>query len=259
VRPDGDTTPVVSYVIAAHNSATVIENTIEAAAKRLTGVPAEIIVVENGSTDRTTEILAQASADWPAHATPLIVTSSARGLGNAVRAGLACSRGRVVVITADDLPFGFDDLDAAEARGLGRDVIVIGSKAHPSSDVERSWKRTLLSTGYGVLRRLILGMKTADPQGTYILDGAWGRAVGQQTEETGFLITTEIAYAAELAGIRPVEVPIRLRESAHRTRIKVSDIYQMGAGLFQLRRRRRSLRGAASAAGTTFRGTEPAR
>ena len=61
------------------------------------------------------------------------------------------------------------------------------------------------------------------------------------TGESGFLITTEIAFAADLAGIPVVEVPVRLRESEHRTRIRAGDVVNMFTGTLALRKRRRAL------------------
>jgi dolichyl-phosphate beta-glucosyltransferase len=231
----------VSYVIPAHNSAAVIQNSLEEVAKRLTDLDGEIIVAENGSSDATIEILARVAAGWPGTGPTLRVITTARGLGNALREGIAASAGRVVVFTADDLPFGFDELDATERMGFPERTVIVGSKAHAESVVQRSIVRTTLTGGLRVLRRIVLGMKTADPQGTFVMDGDWVRALLPDLKEGGFLVTTEIAYAAEIGGLRVVEVPVRLRESGHRTRIRVRDIVDMFTGTFALRRRRRAL------------------
>ena len=239
--PEPDAGLALSFVIPAHNSSAVIEDTLEAVAKRLAETSAEIIVVENGSTDDTRGILDRLASSWPAAAPILRVTNSPKGLGNALRLGIMESAGSTVVIAADDLPFGFDDLDAAERLGFTGNRVVIGSKAHPRSEIERPLLRTTLTNGFRVLRWIILGMRTADPQGSYIIDGRWARSVAPSLQEPGFLFSTELAYAAEQSGIRPVEVPVRLRDSHHGTRIRISDIYKMGIGLLAVRRRRRVL------------------
>ena len=231
----------VSYVIPAHNSAAVIQNSLEEVAKRLTDLDGEIIVAENGSSDGTIEILAEVAAGWPGTGPTLRVITTSRGLGNALREGIAASAGRVVVFTADDLPFGFDELDATERLGFPARTVIVGSKAHPESVVQRSLIRTTLTGGLRLLRRIVLGMKTADPQGTFVMDGDWVRALRPELKEHGFLITTEIAFAAEIGGLQVIEVPVRLRESGHRTRIRVGDIVDMFTGTFALRRRRRAL------------------
>jgi dolichyl-phosphate beta-glucosyltransferase len=77
------------------------------------------------------------------------------------------------------------------------------------------------------------------------MDGDWARLVGPVLRETGFLVTTEIAYAAHLASVPVIEMPVRLREPNHGTRVRMRDISNMFLGLFSLRRRRGELRTAA--------------
>lgn len=242
-RPGDDTSPdpvpTISYVVPAHNSTAIIGATLEALAERLAARQAEVIVVENGSTDATADLLAQIEKSWPHSGVPLIVLRSAKGLGNAYRTGIAASTGTRVLLTADDLPFGFDDLAAADRLEPADHPLIIGSKAHPDSDVARGWLRGLLTWGFAMLRRVILGMHTGDPQGTYVMAGDWARTTAARLEEQGYLVTTELAYLAERQGIRPLEVPVRLAAShrAHSSRIAVRDVVEMGAGLLRIRRR----------------------
>ena len=147
----------LTYVVPADNSALAIEGVLSALASRLDGRDAEAIVVENGSTDGTGAL------------------RSAKGMGNAYRAGIAASRAARVVLTADDLPFGFDDLEAAEGVDPVVHPVVVGSKGHRDSDADRALLRGVLSRGFWALRRVVPGMRTLDPQGTFVL-GATGRA-----------------------------------------------------------------------------------
>lgn len=227
----------LSYLVPAHNSAGPIEATLNELGEHLAGRGAEIIVIENGSRDNTPELLAQIEKGWPANGVPLRVLTSTKGLGNALRAGVAASRGARVVFSADDLPFGFDDLDEADKLDIATHPVIIGSKAHPQSQVSRGLVRWVASTGFRVLRLLTLGMRTGDPQGTFVLDGEWVRAIAPRLTEPGFLLTTEVVYLAERSGIRPTEVPVRLSEShdAHGSRIKLKDVWLMGKGLLVIR------------------------
>ncbi len=237
-RAAGTGAPELTYVVPAHNSSSVIETTLDALVERLSARSAEVVVVENGSRDRTPEVLDRLSAAWDSPVA-LRVTRSEKGLGNAYRAGLAASRGHRVVLTADDLPFGFDDLDAADAIDPVEHPVVIGSKGHPESVVGRAWPRRLMTWGFAVLRRAVLGVRTRDPQGTFVLHGDWARAVTPHLAESGYLVTTELCYLAERAGITPVEVPIRLSQSHHEhaSRIRLGDVGQMAVGLLGIRRR----------------------
>jgi dolichyl-phosphate beta-glucosyltransferase len=249
-----------TYVVPAHNSVRVLEGTLGAIRQRLVSVaPAEVVVVENGSSDGTVDLLDKIAQQWPDvdDGVALTVLSVEKGLGNAVREGLLASRGDRVVLTADDLPFGFDEFDAAAGMDMSACQVVVGSKDHRASDVGRSIGRSVLTGGFKLLRAVILRMRTGDPQGTYVLDGPWVRSIAPLLQEPGFLCTTELTYIAELGGIRPVEVPVRLRaaEEAYQSRIRLADPIKMGLGLFGLRMRRRALlsgiQGAATAAATT--------
>jgi glycosyltransferase involved in cell wall biosynthesis len=231
----------LSYIVAAYNSSQTIEGTLKELAERFTGQPVEIIVVENGSTDGTLDLLRRVAAEWDCAGVELRVLSTEKGLGNAFRGGIAASRGDRVFLGADDLPFGFDDLDAAQPYDHTRHRVVIGSKAHIDSQIDRSTLRRMMTFSFYLLRRAILGMRTRDPQGTFIVDGQWAREVVGALAEPGYLMSTELCYLAEASGIRPVEVPVRLRanHAEHASRIQFGDVWRMATGLFTVRRRHR--------------------
>lgn len=244
----------LSVVIPAHNSGAVIDDTTSRLADRLSGRSAEIIVVENGSTDDTFDRCTRIADGWRRPGVTFTVLRSDKGMGNALRAGALASRGRHVLFTADDLPFGFDDLDGADrlaADAGGRTpAVVVGSKAHPASTVERGALRGFLTWGFAAMRRVVLGMRTGDPQGTVLVDGELVRELAPHLVEPGFLFTTELVYVVERLGIVPVEVPVRLSpdHGSHDTRISRADVVSMGAGLFRLRTRHRRASGIASPA-----------
>jgi uncharacterized protein (TIRG00374 family) len=164
-------------------------------------------------------------------------------MGNALRVGILNSRGASVLLTADDLPFGFDDLDAADR--MSRNVsllpqVIIGSKAHPESEVNRGWLRSSFTRGFGIMRRVILGMRTGDPQGTILINGHLARRLAGITVETGFLFTTELIAATERLGLESVEVPVRLSadHAGHASRVSWADVLAMAFGLLRIRRGR---------------------
>jgi len=230
--------PRLSVVVPAHNSGVALPAQRRDLATALAESPgAEVILVENGSRDGTWD-RAQALAarsDWPV---PVIACQSPVGLGEAYAEGIRRARGDVVLLTADDLPFGMTDVAAYRAAGCPTGL-VIGSKAHPDSVVPRSALRRLMTFVFTWLRRIVLRMSVGDTQGTVFVPTAWAREVLPRLREGGYLFSTELLYAGHCQGLAITEVPITLRQHADAggTRIRVADIGEMAAGLVRLRRR----------------------
>ena len=230
----------LSVVIPAHNSALVLARSVERLRTYLRDVPGEILVVENGSTDATAAIARSLVTDE----SPVVrALTSPKGMGEALRAGVIASAGRRVLLTADDLPFGFDDLDGAAALPT-TPAVVIGSKAHPRSTAARGSVRSLSTWGFRTLRRVILGSRVGDSQGTILVDGRWVRGMVDRLDAAGFLFSTQLCYAAELQGLDVVEVPVRLAEDhgPKASTVRMSDVWSMGVGLVGLRGERHLLR-----------------
>jgi glycosyltransferase involved in cell wall biosynthesis len=230
-------TAELSVVIPAYNSAAVLARTIDEWRNRQDQGAVEVIIVENGSTDDTWSIAQERAKD--SGSVKFVLLQSEKGMGNALRAGIAASTGRRVLLTADDMPFGFDDLDGA-GHLTTEPAIVIGSKAHRDSQAGRGVKRAITTLGFRTLRRVILGSRVGDSQGTLICDGKWLRRVAPHCQDSGFLFSTEIAYAAELAGLSIIEVPVRLRRMAEEkaSSVHLADVRKMGMGLIRMRRER---------------------
>ena len=240
----------IDVIIPAHNSVTVLEGTLArlAAWSRGRRVPMRAIVVENASQDGTAELLEGLSLTYGpslhdgVDIFTLEAVASSKGMGRAYRRGISVSTAPLVVFSADDLPFGTSDLDywwAHPTVGLA-----IGSKAHPDSQVDRGMMRAAISAVFRLMRRVILGSKVGDPQGTLFIDGDWIRAHRSLLVENGYLSSTEIVALAEHDGQMPItEMPVALTadQGAHATRIKVRDVWNMAWGLVAIRRRMRRL------------------
>lgn len=91
-------TPDVSFVIAAYNAADTILCAVRSAAAQ-EGITAEIIVVDDCSTDGTRDVVSSAGVP----AVRLIALERNRGPGGARNAGFAAARGRwIAVLDSDD-------------------------------------------------------------------------------------------------------------------------------------------------------------
>ena len=225
----------LAVVLPAHNSEDNIDTTVAELSGwfRLHSVAGQVVIVENGSTDGTWDVMQQ--IDRTALPFELVCTRSEKGLGNAIREGLTRVTTDVVLITADDLPFGFSDIDGYLSLSTTPDI-AIGSKAHPGTNGTRSFGREVMSTVFRLLRRMVVRVDLGDTQGTIMGDAATIKRCATLTEQSGYLMTTELLAHAVRAGSSIVELPVVYRRDLRGSNINVvSDSIRMLRGLFQVR------------------------
>jgi glycosyltransferase involved in cell wall biosynthesis len=121
--PAETTEPLVSVVLAAYNEEQSIAPEIERIQRGLieAGVPFELIVVDDGSEDRTAEIAAQYQG------VRLIRHRTNRGSGAARKTGTLAARGEIVVWTDADLTYPNDRIADLVAK-LGDADQVVGAR-----------------------------------------------------------------------------------------------------------------------------------
>jgi len=169
----------------------------------------ELVLVDDGSTDGTGHLLAEAFGHDPL--VRIVPHKPGRGLGAAVRTGFRHSAGDVVVTTDCDASYPFHLIPSL--LGLlrpGVDVVT-ASCYHPAGGVENvPGYRVFLSKSASLLYRILLDRKIH----TYTcLFRAYRRSVVDtcEPESDGFLGVTEILASAILAGYTVRELPCVLR------------------------------------------------
>eukprot|EP00049_Salpingoeca_infusionum_P000922 m.43679 g.43679 ORF g.43679 m.43679 type:complete len:322 (+) comp10787_c0_seq4:291-1256(+) len=114
----------------------------------------EVIVVDDGSKDGTSELAARLGASTPNVDMNVLKLSKNRGKGGAVRMGVLGARGRLVLMADADGATEIKDLDRllesmtnTERDGFG---VVVGSRAHLEDEAvaTRSLFRTILMYGF---------------------------------------------------------------------------------------------------------------
>jgi dolichol-phosphate mannosyltransferase len=173
----------------------------------------ELVLVDDGSTDGTGDLLAAAFGDDPL--VTVVRHQPGRGLGAAVRTGFRHSSGDVIVTTDCDASYPFDLIPSL--LGLlepGVDVVT-ASCYHPAGAVENvPGYRVFLSKSASLMYRVLLDRKVH----TYTcLFRAYRRAVAETCapESDGFLGVTEILASAILGGFVVRELPCTLRARRH--------------------------------------------
>ena len=112
----------------------------------------------------------------------------------------------------------------------------MGSKAHPHSRIDNGPKRRLMTAAYRVARRMAVGMRVGDSQGSVFLRLDVAAELRPLIKARGFFYSTELCHFAERAGETIVELPVSpdavLRASTVRS---VRDGLGMARELLRLR------------------------
>ncbi len=229
----------LSYIVPAHNSSGFLENTVDRILLEFTyrGIDGEVVIVENGSSDSTYEVAKRIAQKYPQNVQAL---TSEKGIGAAYKRGILVANGNQIVLTADDIPFLFSDLDNFLKFANFENLVAVGSKSHKESQVtNRTLLRRVMTSAFTLMRRFILGIKTKDTQGTYFMQRALAEEFFPTCKEDGFLFTTELALLIERKAIKIVEVPIIFRGSdqLRQTTIRAKDAFTMLLGIVTIANR----------------------
>ena len=230
--------PQYSIVIPAYNESARIPATLESVVGciRANGWDAEVIVVNDGSSDRTAEVVRAFAANAPE--VRLLENPGNRGKGYCVRSGLLQALGQVVMFTDSDLSAPIEEAErlfAAIAEGAD---IAIGSRWLESGRQthRQPLYRQFFGRCFNAVTRMVMGLHFADTQCGF---KAFTRAAAQtvfqlQTiERWGF--DPEILFIALKRGYRVVEVPVSWSHD-ERTRMSyLKDGLQMLEEIVQIR------------------------
>ena len=198
--------PFISVVIPAFNEEQNIGFVLTNVHKTLkeTSLPYEIIVVNDGSTDRTAEIVKE-------HNAFLVNHGRNSGKGNALKTGFVMAKGKIVVMMdadgshrPEDIPLLIDPL----LNGSEVDV-VIGSRFNDETGRNSTTKLHLI--GNKIINAMIFFLT-----GKYVSDSQTGfRAFRREILKRLALWSTKFEIESELTvkmlkdGVRVREVPIR--------------------------------------------------
>ncbi len=206
----------LSVIMPVYNLAETIEANIAQTAGLFEShnLRAELVPVDDGSTDGTAEALARAAAAKYEHVTVKpVVCAKNGGKGAALRAGFDASTGEYVMLLDGDLdinpkqtPFFFE---AMAAKGAD---IVIGSKRHPKSVVQYPWHRRFVSWVYFTLVRMFVGLPITDTQTGMKLfrREVLGESLGRMLVKT-YAFDLELLAIAHQRGAKIAEAPVVIR------------------------------------------------
>ena len=200
----------LSIVIPAYNEAGNILGTLGEVTSALEGLPidAEILVVDDGSTDATRSLVEAAMPRFPA--VRLLANEWNLGFGATYRRGVQASTRDHIVMVHGDNAWGAATLRSFFSH-VGDADIVIGY----TRDMWRSrpFGRTLLSKTFTALVNLITGRRLRYYNGLQIHRAPVLKALTIQSSGYGF--QAEVLVKALRTAATYVEVPMELREREH--------------------------------------------
>lgn len=204
-----DPTPQLSIVIPAKNEAPALPGLLQKLHALHPG--AEILVVDDGSTDETGKLARSAGARVIRHPYSL-------GNGAAVKSGVRAARGGLVVFMDADGQHAAEDVTRLlELQSQGYDMVV-GARSGGSSQAS-PW-RHLANTLYNLLASWMVGHRIADlTSGFRVVDASRFREY-LHLLPNGFSYPTTITMAFFRAGYRVGYLPIQVHKREGKSHIR---------------------------------------
>lgn len=229
-----DKASTVEIIVPVYNEESILESQLVPVLKILP--PGfRIKVIENGSTDRTEDLLHDLEERYPALDSILLPLPN---YGLAMKTGLLKSQADIVII--DDLDVLDTDFWIRGLRLLCKDDVdlVQGSKVLAGKDDRRPLFRKAATLTLTFLLRSFLGYRGTDTHGPKVV---WRDAIKDILPRCEYeldIFPTELVIRAQRSGVRIREIPIHLREIRatplpliKRVPRALRDIWRLGSGL----------------------------
>lgn len=229
-----------SIIIPAFNEEARLGATLEEISLYLaaTGKHAEVIVVDDGSTDGTVALAESWAGKMPLR---VIESERNRGKGHAVRIGMLAATGARRLFTDADGSTPIDELDALDAAltQLGGEGVALASIAVAGSEVlsPQSKVRSLAGRlGNRVIQLLVLPGIRDSQRGFKLFTAAATEAAFTDAVVDGWAFDVEALALARHAGFKLAEVPVRW-EHRLASRVQASSYLTSLWEVWKIRRR----------------------
>ena len=202
----------ISVVIPAYNEASRIADPIRRIASYLAGrdETCELIVVDDGSSDGTAEVLREIAPDLPVRCRVLRYGDN-RGKGHALKIGFAHATGECILLSDADLSTPIEEFDRLYERIEAGHDIAIGSRKMLGAQVtiRQPFVRERLGKVFTWLSNLLIAEVSDVTCGFKLYRGAVGRDLFGHARIDNWSFDAEILYLARIRRHRLAEVPVR--------------------------------------------------
>jgi glycosyltransferase AglD len=201
--------PPFSALVPVYNEAPLLANSLTrmAAALRTFGVPFEILVCENGSTDGSLAIAQGLRTDYPEIRVEHLPDPD---YGLALKHGVTMCRHDCIVVF--NLDFWSDTFARDALQWLGTCDVVVGSKTLEGSSDRRPPFRRWITRSFNGFLRYTFGFRGTDTHGMKAVRRTPVLPILAECVTGGWILDTELVLRVERRGLRIVEIPVEIRE-----------------------------------------------
>lgn len=198
----------------------------------------EIIIVDDGSTDKTLSVAEQFVARGGG-AVKVLKNETNRGKGFSIRRGMAEADGEMILFSDADLSAPMEELPLLEAaiNNAGADMAA-GSRAARGSKIIRHqpFYREFMGKVFNKIARLLTFGGIKDSQcGFKLFRRETAKKLFSLSRIDGFAFDAEIIFLAQKKGYKVVEVPVRWANSPNTRVSAIRDSARMFAELVKIR------------------------
>jgi len=203
--------PRISIVIPIYNEQAILHAAVLELHEKLLAFPEpyEILLAENGSTDRTLDIAVELTHKYPE---VRFIALGEPNYGLALKEGILRARGRFVLCDEIDLC----DVDfhrrAVELIDSGEADLVVGSKLVAGAEDARPFVRHVASQAYSGMLKVVLGFRGTDTHGLK----AFRRSALLDTVRACLIekdvFASEFVIRADRGGVAIREIPVHVIE-----------------------------------------------
>jgi len=169
----------------------------------------EIIVIDDGSSDKTISIL-QAIAAEKGNIT-VVINDSNTGKGYSVKRGVSIARGELCLVTDADLSVPIDETESLLKHiREGADIAIASRYLEGSQFLRPLFVKQIFGRIFNLLTRLLFGFKYRDTQcGFKLMVTARAKEIFSNSCINRFAFDVELLLLARKAGLEVHEVPVR--------------------------------------------------
>ncbi|HMT07305.1 MAG TPA: glycosyltransferase family 2 protein [Pyrinomonadaceae bacterium] len=236
----------LSIVVPAYDEELRLGGGVSSILEYLTkhSINAELVIVDDGSNDRTADVARETAAKFPAISTNVIRYEQNRGKGFAVKTGLQAAKADIALFSDADLSTPIDEMNKLlDPIRNGEFDVTFGSRALDRTLIgtHQPWLREHGGRVVNFMIRKMSGLDFADTQcGFKAFNLTKFRPLLDVMTIDRFGFDIEFLFVAQYHGLKLAEIPVRWNDVAGSKVSPFRDTRRMFGELSQIRRNART-------------------